>query len=184
MTTILQDNVTSAVPILEPSPITYNVTEETVVVHVIQESDQSSHNQSYENITTDTAMNHILTRVNITSALNHNIYKPSSVTHYGEHVVPVTTQRPLSYSRRPIYIRGHLLYHPDKQTFHPNVGPHGALRAPNDIHLSRADNFREEPVGKNNRKTRKKSSTNDRFYNYKILFDTMKVCSLFYIIIM
>jgi hypothetical protein len=175
---ILQDNVTLAVPITETSTITYNIREGTVADPVGHESEQSSQNQSYDKITADTTKNDILTRFNITSVLNNTMSKPSKVAHNGEFVLPVTTQRPLSYSRRPIYIRGHLLYHPspDKRTFHPSEGSHGALRAPNSIHLSRADNLRGEPDSKNNRKKRKQSPSKDRFYNYNTFLDTLKVC--------
>ena len=178
MSGIQPDNVTSAVPIAESSPTMY-ITEGKIVDHVVNETDQSSQNQAYDNITADTAMNDILTRFNITSALDHKLYNPSSVTHNGEHVLPVTTQRPSSYSRRPIYIRGHLLYHPspNKRTFHPREGSHGALRAPNSIHLSNGDNARGELENKSNRKKRKQSPSKDRFYNYKMFLDTLKFCS-------
>ena len=102
-----------------------------------------------------------------------NIARQANVTNSGRLPVIPTTEKPKAYTRRDIYIRGHLLHHPPpaSRNFQPKPDSSGDVFSdPN----SSADS-REDPDGANSRRKRKHSSTKARYYNYKMLYDTIKV---------
>jgi hypothetical protein len=148
-----------------------NTSDGSILNHVTQQSDQSYQPVSAEANISDSGVNDVTSLFNITTEYDQNVSYPSNMTNNG-NLVAITTLSPKSYSRRPIYIRGHLLHHPspDKRIFHSAEGSSRALRAPNSV-----DYLQEETDDTNSRKKRKHRLSWDRVHNYKMVFDISRV---------
>ena len=129
--------------------------------------DKSHHNESHGR------SNDVMARFNITPEFDQSVTEPSHLTLNNTHTAMTTPTA--MYAQKPIYIRGHLVYHPSpwpaKRMSKVLKGTHEALRAPD-----YAEEFRDEPGGANSRKKRKHSSSRDRTHNYNMMYDKEKVC--------
>ena len=156
----LQDNKTSAITRSDHSNDRGNN------IHSLN-IDKSHHNESHGR------SNDVMVRFNITPEFDQSVTEPSHVT-LNDTQTTRTTQ-PEKYSPKPIYVRGHLVYHPSpwprKHLSKILKMSHQALRAPD-----YANDFRDEADGANSRRKRKHSSSRDRIQNYNMIYHKETVC--------
>lgn len=98
---------------------------------------------------------------------------PANATNNDRLPVVSTTSKPKTYTRRNIYIRGHLLHHPPPAPRKVQAKSDSGQYV-RDLSSS-VDNTELETDGATSRRKRKHSSTKGRYYNYKMLYDTVKV---------
>ena len=125
----------------------------------IIDTGQSQQNISYNGSSSNGVINNVSILPSINPAFDMNTSLPVNVT---DILVTITTKQPMTYSRKPIYHRGHLIYHPspEKRIFKP-------------INESRdyVDNFRGELVDANSRTKRKHTSSRSSVHDSNFLYD-------------
>ena len=143
--------------------------------------------QSYQN-NSRAVSNDVIRRFNITSPdVSNDVTMRSTTTPLLDNAATEAsgdvindtlvagTTKPVTFSHKPIYIRGHLLYHPSpwprKHLSKPVKESHDALRAP-----EYTDDFWDATDGTNSRTKRKHGSSRDLIQNYKIMYNKNKVC--------
>ena len=129
---------------------------------VIIDTGQLQQNTSYNGSSSDDVINNV---TSINSAFYMNTSLPVSVT---DILVTITTNPLITYSRKPIYHRGHLIYHPspEKRIFNPIKESRDELAATDSI-----DYFRDELVDANSRIKRKHTSSRSSVHDYNFLYD-------------
>ena len=136
-------------------------------MNVPVDTDQSQPERSRGYSALDDGRNDVTRHGNTTPESTQSLSQPGNMSVSNSYIT--VTSKPTRYPRKPIYHRGHLLYHlsKDKRILHAMKG----LRDPGFLY-----DFREESEDANSRMKRKHSDSHDRLHNYNMVYDQVQMC--------